>query len=192
MRKSTVLTIIYALVTVLGLGIIIYYFMFMKDKDDYKLYTNKQYGFSIKYPQDWYYKEKDVTEKGLEGLVVQFYSPLEGSFDFYPQNVSIIINPTGPHETNLTVYTEIALRQMQGVFKEGVVIHESVDHRLAGMPGHKVVYELKAPEGSLKMLQVWTLFNKTAYQVNYAGMGFNFDEDLEKAQRMINSFKLLK
>src|SRR5687767_3084044 len=38
------------------------------ETDDWKMYTNTRYGYSIKYPPDWYvdtqYSENDFTQRG--------------------------------------------------------------------------------------------------------------------------------
>jgi hypothetical protein len=70
---------------------------------DWQTYTNTEYGYSIKYPKDWY-----ITEPGggpEKGRRMDFHPWRERSLDKVDYQISIIVNDVG-YEKSLTTWLD--------------------------------------------------------------------------------------
>jgi eukaryotic-like serine/threonine-protein kinase len=67
---------------------------------------------------------------------------------------------------------------------------------LGTFPAYNMTYtSTRADENNptmLKFMQIWTVKDDRAYLVGYAGTASQFNYSIEKAQKMIDSFEMLK
>ncbi|MCA9406971.1 MAG: hypothetical protein KC684_10560, partial [Candidatus Omnitrophica bacterium] len=150
----------------------------------FSTYNNDRYGFSIKYPSDW------TVSENTNGAVVLFYSPLENDLDIFQENVNIVVQDISRNKMDVREYTELAIRQMEVVFKDQIETMESEPIYLDDNPAYNYVFVGKGPEGNLKYKSVWTLKDYVAYQVTYTSVESSYDRYVNKVNKMIKSFKI--
>ncbi len=136
------------------------------------------------YPARWAYRENSG------GAAVIFFSPKENKLDRFQENVNIVIQDLSDNPKNLKEYTSKAIRQMEVVFKENLIVKESVDIYFAGQPAHKFVYIGKGPDWEFKNTHIWTIRGLKAYQFNYIGTSSEFNQYKDKVEKMFKSFKI--
>ncbi len=172
-----------------ALGVIIisgyFIFQFLGDSSRLRNYTHPQYGFSIKYPVSWKYEEN----KGDE-LPVIFISGIENDLDIFKENVSVVVQNLSDTPMNLEEYTELAIKQMEVVFKESIEIVDSSPTNLSRRPAHQFIFLAKNPDVDLKYMSVWTVDGLTAYQITFTSTADDFDQFVEPFKKMIQSFKI--
>ena len=156
----------------------------------FRLYTNDQIGFSIKYPADWAVRENMMSE-----IPVVFVSPKEGPLDVFQENLSVVVQDLSQVSTrklSFDMYTQIAIQQIVGVFKERIEVLEEAPTRLAGRQAYRFVYQGTDKTDPLlfKIMHVWCLDKGRGFQLNYGGLTARFDQYLGDAKVMIKSFKI--
>ena len=150
----------------------------------FRAYHNPNKNFTVSYPASWKFAEDK------DGAEVIFYSPLENKLDFFPENVNIVIRVYPGDPLDLKKYSDLAIHQMRLVFKENLVVVESVPMFLAGHPAHRFVFIGKGPEAELKFMCVWTIVGNMSYQVTYTALASKYDRYVDKVNKMIDSFKI--
>ncbi len=128
------------------------------------------------------------------GTVVVFASPLEGALDYFQENVSVIIQDISRTPQTLQEYSTEAISQMKMVFKDNFVLDESTNvATLGGIPAYKIIFTGKGPDSEYRYYVTWAVVNKVkVYQVTYTAFSSQFDKYFPTAQKMVESFKVLK
>jgi len=171
---------------VAGIGIILILSVawFASKEYRFKSYKNSEYGFSIKYPVSWLLKEN------TSGAVVIFYTPKENDMDVSRESVNIVVQNISGRPTSLKNYSELAIKQMEAVFGENMIIFESEPTFIAGQSGYKLVFLGKTLGSDLKYMSVWTIDGVTAYQITYTSTASQYEHYLSKVKRMLRSFRI--
>jgi hypothetical protein len=154
-------------------------------------YQNPAYGISIQYPFDWHKDEGGLTKVGnMSALSVAFYSPppLKSAF------LKVIeLNSTQPlNDTTPQLLTAAIIRDMH-VTRDFQIIQASTNGALAGKPA----YTLVSTGGIVKniryqVLEVGTISGNTKYTIIYEALSSDYLSYLPAAQKMIDSFRILK
>lgn len=154
-------------------------------KDAMLSYRHPTYQFSIKYPSNW------IKLENHEGAAVIFLSPKDSSVDSFQENVNVVVQDLTDNVMSLQKYTDTAIFQVKVVFKEGlqVIDAETRPERLSGKPGYQFVYITKG-KPSYKIKHVWTVEGNRAYQVTYTALANEYDSFIDKADKMIDSFRI--
>jgi len=177
--------LIISIITIAGILLLIIAGFFYKQESRTYKYHNEKYGFFIKYPTTWSFAES----KG--GHAVIFYSALDNELDVFKESVNIVVQDLSSNPVKLNEYSKIAVRQMEVVFKENMIIRESGPTILAKQVGYKFVFFGKGDKNDLQYMSVWTIVDETAYQVTYTALASQYDRYLPKVKRMIRSFRIL-
>lgn len=180
-QKSTIIAVLAGL---LGFVLIVGVILVMSKEHRFGKYKSKADGFDISYPASWTYEENKGGAKAI------FFSPKENQLDVFQENVNVVIQDLSANPLTLKKYTEIAIRQMEIVFEENFVLLESGDIKVAGEPGHYIVFIGKGPDTELKYKSVWMLKDVTAYQITYTALTSAYDRYVGKMDRMVSSFRL--
>ena len=170
----------------IGISLVLIFYVLgsFAQKHSLKKYKSFKDKFSISYPFDWGMREN------VEGASVVFFSPMENEFDIFQENVNIVVQEVPEKLTDLDKYTETAIRQMKAVFKDKLIVLESAPAHLSGFPAHKFLYLGKGPETELKIMHIWTIRGKYAYQFTYSAISSKFDQYVNKVEKMLRSFKI--
>ncbi len=178
------LTIFYTVGALSVIVIAVVLFLFFK-QHSFKKYDNPGNSFSISYPATW------TMEENTNNVNVIFYSPLDTDLDFFQENVNVVerSNPTDPQD--IKSYAEMAVKQMQAVFKENFLLLSMESTFLANYyPAYRITFIGKGPQAELKFLILCTRKGETSYQITYAAVSSQYDKYLEKVNKMINSFRM--
>jgi PsbP len=154
-------------------------------------YQNPAYGISIKYPFDWSKEDGGQTKAGnLSAFSVAFYSPppLKSAFlKVIELNSTQAVNATVPQ-----LLTEAISRDMN-ITKGFQVVQASTNSSLAGKPAYILVSTAEIINNiRYQTMEVGTLSGNSKYTIIYEALASNYLKYLPTAQKMIDSFKLLK
>jgi hypothetical protein len=145
--------------------------------DTFRIYENPTYGIQIQYPSDW-------------GRLDLSFLQDSADIDFYPlsdislaKNLKIQVENLPFHNMTLEEYTNTQINPTE----ENLL--ESNTTTLADIPGYKIVFT--SIEG-LKTMQVWTIKDDKAYIITYVAQEEDYENDLQIAQKMIDSFEITK
>ena len=186
MDKRKKQNIIIGLTACLGIILILSVAWVVSKEHRFKKYHNKRKGFSISYPVTWSFQENSG------GAAVIFFSPQENDLDFFRESVNVVIQDISSNPLNLKAYSALAIKQMELVFEDNLVILERGPIRIADQAGYKFVFIGKGPDVELRYMSVWTLDGLTAYQVTYTALSSHYDRYISKMKKMIRSFRIGK
>ena len=149
----------------------------INNNSTFKLYENPTYGIQIQYPSDW-------------GRLDLSFLQNSADIDFYPlsdtslaKNVKLQVNNLPFHNMTLEEYTNTQINPTEEI------LLESNTTTLADIPGYKIVFTNVA---GLKTMQVWTIKDDKAYIITYVAKEEDYENDLQIAQKMIDSFEIIK
>jgi hypothetical protein len=149
----------------------------INNNSTFKLYENPTYGIQIQYPSDW-------------GRLDLSFLQNSADIDFYPlsdtslaKNVKLQVNNLPFHNMTLEEYTNTQINPAEEI------LLESNTTTLADIPGYKIVFTNVA---GLKTMQVWTIKDDKAYIITYVAKEEDYENDLQIAQKMIDSFEITK
>jgi hypothetical protein len=149
----------------------------INNNSTFKLYENPTYGIQIQYPSDW-------------GRLDLSFLQNSADIDFYPlsdtslaKNVKLQVNNLPFHNMTLEEYTNTQINPTEEI------LLESNTTTLADIPGYKIVFTNVA---GLKTMQVWTIKDDKAYIITYVAKEEDYENDLQIAQKMIDSFEITK
>lgn len=159
------------------------------NSNNFKTYTNEDYGITIKHPADW--KPQQI---GINGEVVKFvHQPSQA-------NVLISVKPLLDF-MSLEQYRKQYVENIENEFldDEKQVKKYNIEQpngngtlpTLAKRPAFQVVYTGKDENNnSLKIREVGNLKDKKAYIITYEAKLGNYDEFSKIAEEMIDSFEV--
>ncbi len=146
------------------------------DEASFTPYTNPTFGVRTEYPSDW--GRIDLSFLQNNSADIEFY-PLDDPSAIKQVKIQI---ETMPMAQNMTLqgYTDVKINSVEGQ------ILESNGTSLADLPAHQVV----SANSGIKMMQVWTIEGDKVYTVTYVAEEEDFEEDLQLAERLIQSFEI--
>jgi len=154
-------------------------------------YQNPAYGISIQYPFDWHKEEGGQTKAGnLSVLSVAFYSPppLKSAF------LKVIeLNSTQPLNDTIPQLLTAAIARDMHVTRGFQIIQASTNGTLASKPAYTLVSTGEIFKNiRYQTMEVGTLSGNSKYTIIFEALASNYFTYLPTAQKMIDSFKLLK
>ena len=143
---------------------------------DFTTYENPKFGIRVQYPSDW-------------GRLDLSFLGASADIDFYPlddtsgtKDVRIQVKALPLQNMTLEQYTNTQINSTQGQ------ILESNATSLGNLPAHEIVFT----NIGLKTLQVWTLKDDKVYTITYVAEEDDYENDLQIAQRIIESFGVMR
>ena len=170
----------------LGIFLIVIAVMAVIRVTPYNVYKNEVAGIRMKYPAYW----KIIDQVSAPGLVVAIASPMQTALDTYAENVNVTFQDLDKPIT-LPQFSQTAMRQLTGTFKEKVKVLESGPTRLAGRPAYRFSYLITATDPPRKFLHIWVIAGTRAYIFTYNGTEKDFDVFMGEVKAMIKSFTVL-
>lgn len=150
----------------------------------FKNYKNKSYGFSIKYPALW------ALEENKNGAAVIFYSPQENDLDYFQESVNVIVQDISGNPMDIRDYSELAIKQMEVVFEDNLIIIESAPKFFAGQTGYIFIFIGKGSGTDYHYMSAWTIKDLVAYQITYTSLTTKYEQYISIAKKMLRSFRL--
>ena len=187
LHQRRMLNIVFTFLALIGFavtGVTLWYF---HKNNEFLTYKDQgDVGLSIRYPKTW------TAAPYTNGTLVTFYSPLENSLDVFKENVNIVLQDMSEEKRALDLkqYTEIAINQMQAVFKKNFVLLESKPTLMNGIPGHRIVFLAKGGESDLKVKCIWAIKAKRAYQFTYGALASQYDKYVGQVDAMLRSIQI--
>jgi eukaryotic-like serine/threonine-protein kinase len=145
------------------------------DQTNFTTYENPTFGIRIQYPSDW-------------GRLDLSFLGASADIDFYPlddtsgaKDVRIQVKTLPSQNMTLEQYTNTQIKSIEGQ------ILESNATTLSGIEAHQLVFT----NIGLKTMQIWTLKEDKVYTITYVAEEEDFENDLQVARRMIESFGII-
>jgi len=142
---------------------------------DFTTYENAAFGIRVQYPSDW-------------GRLDLSFLGTSADIDFYPlddtsgtKDVRIQVKALPIQNMSLEQYT---ITQIDSI--EGEILESNVT-TLGNLPAHEIVFT----NIGLKTMQVWTLKDDKVYTITYVAEEDEYENDLQIAQRIIESFGII-
>jgi eukaryotic-like serine/threonine-protein kinase len=142
---------------------------------DFTTYENPEFGIRVQYPSDW-------------GRLDLSFLGTSADIDFYPlddtsgtKDVRIQVKALPIQNMSLEQYT---ITQIDSI--EGEILESNVT-TLGNLPAHEIVFT----NIGLKTMQVWTLKDDKVYTITYVAEEDEYENDLQIAQRIIESFGII-
>jgi hypothetical protein len=143
---------------------------------DFTTYENPKFGIRVQYPSDW-------------GRLDLSFLGASADIDFYPlddtsgtKDVRIQVKALPLQNMTLEQYTNTQINSVEGQ------ILESNATTLGNLPAHEIVFT----NIGLKTMQVWTLKDDKVYTITYVAEEGDYENDLQIARRIIESFEVIR
>jgi eukaryotic-like serine/threonine-protein kinase len=140
-------------------------------------YDNPTFGVRIQYPSDWGRLDLSFLQDSAD---IDFYPLADTSL---AKNLKIQVKNLPFHNMTLEEYTNSQINPLEEK------LLESNTTTLAGIPGYEIVFT--SVQG-LKTMQVWTIKDDKAYIITYVAKEEDYENDLQIAQKMIDSFEITR
>ncbi|MFH1563605.1 MAG: PsbP-related protein [Nitrospirota bacterium] len=150
----------------------------------FSTYNNPGDGIRIKYPKDWTKQEK------IMGMNVIFSSPLESDSDTFQENVNVIVQDLSAQPMTLDEYTKLSLEQVKQIVTDASIPYSSAT-TLDGNSANRIIYTGRVGIYNIKWMQIYTIKDNTAYILTYTAETDKYNDFLDTAQEMINSFEII-
>lgn len=153
-----------------------------QEKINWKTYENRQFGFSMLYPANW-----NITQYNTSMLDITHYI---ARISDYHTNLNIFAEELSK---NITV-KEYA-RKIYNSVKEGSPFFERIndsESRVDHIPAWKMEYKYNFPDFTGKHLNIVFIKGIMAFQIDYSSKESNYDGNLPKIEKMIDSFRDIK
>ncbi len=179
-KKKILLISVGSGVATLAVGWLIWLAIF---SSQFITFTENNYHIAIKYPRGW------TVAPGYAGTVVTFVSPKEDGLDTFQENLNIAVMDLSQQPMTLEQYSELAIKQMNAVFKTNIEVVESKPITYAGGPAYK--YKVKAPNpDDLILTIIWFIRDNQAYTITYIGQALFQEKYQPKFDEMVRSFSI--
>jgi serine/threonine-protein kinase len=140
-------------------------------------YDNPSFGVRIQYPSDWGRLDLSFLQDSAD---IDFYPLADTSL---AKNVKIQVINLPSRNMTLEEYTNSQINPLEEK------LLKSNTTTLAGIPGYEIVFT--SVQG-LKTMQVWTIKDDKAYIITYVAKEEDYENDLQIAQKMIDSFEITR
>lgn len=153
-----------------------------KGTNELETYENKELGFMFDHYSNWQ-KQPLVKDN-----VIVFAPPLENAGDYATQIIIIV----GSTEMNLQEYTKLNKDAIMQNIPDSTILSEK-ESILAENPANEITYTgySEAKQRKIKTKAIFTVKDSKSYFIQYAAELSKFDKNLEVAQTMIDSFKII-
>jgi hypothetical protein len=160
------------------------------------IYTNSKYGIKLHYQYDWIVEGNDYPT-GAGGIqIASFYLPdVNNGLPFFRIGVDNVTKefPQLP-AVSITDYLNRSLGHKNSTGFPGFkLINYNTNNSLAGNHAYTVVWTYTHPTyGIRKSLEIATIIGSKGYFVDYTAAAAKFSDYLPTAQKMIESFEIIK
>ncbi|MGB3205643.1 MAG: PsbP-related protein [Crinalium sp.] len=152
------------------------------------IYQNFYNNIKISYPHNWQYQN---IQNLFTGEVVKFLPPDATGLDPLPASVTVKNEDLSQNPLSLKEYTDSVISEIKQFLPNSQII-ESMPTTLSNKPAHLIVYTNKNSNNvDSKILEIWTVANNQAYIITYSATPTQYQQFLETAKQIFNSFQIL-
>ncbi len=152
--------------------------------DSLCLYTNKENGFSLQYPESWQVRE------GAFGTIVSILSPLDGTKDQFSENVNVVSEAVSAN-TNLNDYYKASEANLKKYFTDFKVLKND-GATLGGYPARTVTYQAAQASLKLRTTQVFTIRDNRVFIITLTNVQDSPNNYFATMSAVVRSFRFLK
>jgi hypothetical protein len=157
---------------------------------DFLTYENSTYGIKFQSPSNW--NKTELLANRFD--VIQLNSPPEDSSDRFQENIVITIEKGLPQNITLNDYMKLADEALNATY--GNLNATGFTNAVMGGNNPAVTREftMKQPftGTDLKVSQIYTINNNTAYIIGYTAEASKFSQYLPIVQTLVGSFEIIK
>jgi serine/threonine-protein kinase len=146
-----------------------------------RIYTESD--FSISFDADW-----QLDTSRIAGSRFFLFSKPESNLDLFRENINLIIQNLSGLKMNMDQYIEVSLNQLEEYIPD-CVVETSERSYINGNEIHKLIFTGSQNTSRLKFLQYVYIKEEKAYVLTFTGEQKKFDDYLERATNILNSFK---
>jgi eukaryotic-like serine/threonine-protein kinase len=145
---------------------------------NFLVYSNPVFGIRTEYPANW--GRLDLSFLLNDSADIDFY-PLDDTSGSKHVRLQVETMRSAQNMT-LEQYSNVKINSVEGQ------ILESNSTALADLPAHEIVFT----NAGLKTMQVWTIKDDRIFTITYEADEEDFQNDLQVAQRMKESFQIIE
>lgn len=186
-ERSRRLSIVFGFMIFVGLILVTLGIMATIKVTPYATYTNKKYGFVIKFPAHW----KPIL-KPAGGAIVVFVSPKTNSTDLLQENLNVSIKDM-PQAMTIDYLSKMIVSQVTGTFGEQLDVLQSMPIALGGKPGYRLTFAGYDPKitNPIQYVTVWTMVGNRVFILTFTGLKNDYPLFEKKVDKIFQSFKFL-
>jgi hypothetical protein len=157
---------------------------YAQKKTVYKTYSDKQKGYTIKYPSNW----NNKTAAGAEFFL---YRPVEEPGQKFMENMNLVTGPT--EDMYLVEYVKSAEEKMKKEMPDFKIIGGGYG-KIGSLDAFQMFYTFSARNGKYKLHNVLYIMVKDdkAYNLTGSALESTFNRFLPIFDTMSNSFRITK
>lgn len=155
--------------------------------NNFKIYSNDNYEFEIKYPQDWSSRN---LEDPITGEVVVFSSDTETATDSYQESLYITVEYLPSATTTLEEYTQTVFERIKQARGRDVEVYQDRKTKIGKYPARRVIYSREENGLQLRQMETFTIKEDKVYVAIYTAERAKFSKFLKTAKKMIASWKI--
>ena len=148
---------------------------------NYEEYEKSDWGFDIKYPEDW---EKRILSEDTAGLTIGFLSPKEDEGDMFTQN--LIVFASLPQSSDFDEIMQIGIAEMSK--DPSINIDGYRKLMVSGHPAYVIEYSVTDVTTEFKYLHYFIDGGDFWYQILYTANEEGYSVFINEAQKIIDSF----
>jgi hypothetical protein len=141
--------------------------------------------YSISYPSDWF-----LNQKGDMGTSFFIFTKLESKKDKFTENVNLLIQDLSLKELDLDKYTALSEKQIETLITKSKIL-ESKRIKTDKLEFHKIIYSGDQGLLKLKFVQYYFVSKEKAYVLSFTCESKEFSKYIDKAEKIMNSFKII-
>jgi hypothetical protein len=147
-------------------------------------------GFKMQYPYDW---NKTYYKLNASISTVVFVPLAQNTTDRFLENLGVTVEPLPAENITLDQYARSAIEQLKLFIPEFNVVTSPKETMLGGVPAYNITYtqELPSTVDKIIFVQIWAIKYDRAYTIGYAENESLFNRNIDKVQKMIDSFSFL-
>ncbi len=140
--------------------------------------------YFIEYPQDW-----SLGDKKEEGPVFMLFSSLESKEDIFRENVNLMLEDIKGSGVDLDEYAKLSAKQIAPLLKD---VNALKSEKLENHNGtyYRMVYTGTQQGLDLKWVQHYWLHNEMTYILTLTVEESKYEQYIEVANKIMNSFTL--
>jgi len=151
--------------------------------EEYSSAENVDWGFEVKYPDDW---EQKVLGNDATGYTIAFLSPPSDESDIYSENVIVYASLAQPQDFDEIMQQGIA--EMTNSSEVNLLSYKKIF--LAGKPTYVMEYSTTSNSVDFRYRHYFVNAGKNWYQVLYTAEINEYEKSLDIAESIINSLTI--
>ena len=146
-----------------------------------KTYTNRLFGYSIRYPSDFEFKPI--------GDIITFASKKTDKKFQFAHNLNIMAGSLGVKASVLDDFYRVSKERLEKNLVSVEIVEEK-NGKVAGQPSKRMVYLSRQKQATFKVLQEMFIYNGRVYVLTFTDLAEGFNAHVNQAERMIRTFKV--